>query len=197
MYNSTPHSVTGFTPYSLMFGREPMVPLDHLLNRTRRSWDEDVIRQQAEFIRRTHEIAAQRLRRAAETNKRQYDKKAKACPLSTGDAVLIKQEAFTKRHKLANHFQERQFVVVGSNKEKDVVAVRPTCTQGGTEKWLNRSSLILDPRGLLPSVTDEPLSKLLLPLCNGPDPGESDSDSDCDCDWALVEPAEGASFRRT
>ena len=188
MYNSTPHSVTGFTPYSLMFGREPMVPLDHLLHRTSRSWDEDIIKQQAEFIRCTHEIAAQRLRRAAQTNKKQYDKRAKACPLSIGDAVLIKQQAFTHRHKLANHFKEQQFVVVGSNQDQDVFAVRPTL--GGPEKWLNRSSLILDPRGLLPSATDEPLSNLLSPLCTGIDPGESDSDSDCD--WALVVPTEVA-----
>ena len=28
VYNSTPHSVTGIAPYTLMFGREPLIPLD-------------------------------------------------------------------------------------------------------------------------------------------------------------------------
>ena len=31
IYNSTPHSVTGVAPYTLLFGREPTIPLDHLI----------------------------------------------------------------------------------------------------------------------------------------------------------------------
>ena len=31
VYNITPHSSTGLSPYSLMYGRNPIVPLDHLL----------------------------------------------------------------------------------------------------------------------------------------------------------------------
>ena len=47
------YSVTGYAPYTLMFGREPTVPLDHLLNNAHKGWDENVISQQAELIKRT------------------------------------------------------------------------------------------------------------------------------------------------
>ena len=41
IYNITPHSVTGYPPYTIMFGREAVVPLDHLLDNTKVDWSED------------------------------------------------------------------------------------------------------------------------------------------------------------
>ena len=184
IYNTTPHSVTGFTPYTLMFGREPSVPLDHLLNRTHQTWDENFVTEQAKFIKQAHKIATERLMRAAAANKKRYDKRARACPLTVGSRVLMRQHAFKQRHKLCDNYREEQYVVVNCNSDQDLYAVRPAV--GGAKKWVNRRSLIPDPRGVLPAELrgDDPLTNLPLPSGQDSDKcyySSSDSDSDDDC----------------
>ncbi len=154
MYNSTPHCVTGFAPYTLMFGRQPSVPLDQLLSNTRNDWSEDFVRQQAQFIKRAHKLAKDRIISAASSNKKRYDRHAKANPLPIGSRVLIKRCAFRGRHKLEDHFGEEQYIVVKCNAEQDLYEVRPAL--GGPGKWLNRKMLIIDPRRELTNV-GEPL----------------------------------------
>ena len=42
MYNTTPHKATGVCPYFLMFGRQPSIPIDHLLDRLDGNWNEGI-----------------------------------------------------------------------------------------------------------------------------------------------------------
>ena len=130
-----------------MFGREPLIPLDHLISNTGKSWRENVAQQQATFLKRAHRLVKDRMISAAAANKQRYDKLAQASPLPIGSRVLVKRCAFTKRHKLSNHFREEQHIVVKRNSAKDLYAVRPAL--GGPERWLNRKLLVLDPRGEL------------------------------------------------
>ena len=187
LYNSTPHSVTGYAPYTLMFGRAPMVPLDQLLNNTYNNFAENFTQKQADIIRETHKIAKQRLITAAEANKRRYDKRAHAAPLPVGSRVLLKQCAFTERHKLANTYGEQQFIVVKSNEEGDLYAIKPV--EGGSNRWVNRKMLILDPRGDTTEANIQGEPSLPLP---GLLEEESEADSDessSEYDFVLAPPA--------
>ena len=105
IYNATPHSVTGYSPYVLMFGWEPIVPLNHLLDKASCRLDEDYTAKQTELIRLAHKVATDRLLRAASASKKHYDKRARACPLHVGDRVLLQEHGFRKRHKLCKPFQ--------------------------------------------------------------------------------------------
>ena len=60
IYNSTPHRVTGLAPYTMMYGREPKIPLDHLLGNLQNDWDEDFVSQQASMMDKVWKVAQQR-----------------------------------------------------------------------------------------------------------------------------------------
>ena len=43
VYNATPHCTTGVAPFTLMFGREPLIPLDQIIGRTDSDWGQNVV----------------------------------------------------------------------------------------------------------------------------------------------------------
>ena len=148
MYNSTPHRVTGLSPYILLYGREPILPVDQLLSNTESDWGEDYVQVQANIIKKASQLAISRMKASCDRDKMRYDKKAKAKPLEVGDNVLLKQCAFLNRHKLENQYKEQKYVVVSMNTEGDVYTIRPS--RGGPELTVNRKLLIIDPRGIEP-----------------------------------------------
>ena len=160
------------------------MPLDHILSNTNNDWGENFIRQQADFLKRVHKLATDRLVCAAAANKRHYDRRAMASSLPIGSRVLTKQCAFKERHKLQDHFSEEQYIVVKCNIDQDLYEVRPAL--GGPTKWLNRKMLILDPRGDH-MKSGEPLGDLFDTSCLHSDIDASSS-SDSDEELVMVFP---------
>ena len=148
IYNSTSHSVTGITPYTLMFGREPLIPLDHLLDNLDSDWSEDYVLSQANSMEAAWEAARKNLERVAQRNKGRYDQKARSLPLEVGSRVLLQQTGFRDRHKLADNFHSDPYVVVDLDEEQNLYKVRPVL--GGDTRWVNQKMLILDPRTDVP-----------------------------------------------
>ena len=144
IYNTTPHSVTGISPYTLMFGRKPVLPVDQLISNTRQDWNEDYLREQSDLVLQAHAVAKDCLMRAAAPDKQRWDRRALAGPIKVGERVLLKQCAFTGRHKLSNTYAEPSHVVVSSKPEQNLYQVRPAL--GGPSKWVNRKMMVLDPR---------------------------------------------------
>lgn len=94
IYNATPHSSTGFSPYFLLFGRPPTLPLDHLLGRvensTNQSIDEWIVRQK-DTLSGVIEQARKVLKVSAEKRKVLYNRSARESPISVGTRVLLKE----------------------------------------------------------------------------------------------------------
>lgn len=129
-YNTTPHQSTGESPFFLMFGQEPRLPIDFLLGRvdspvggTVHDWvQEHQARLQIAF-----EGARERLQQAAERRKRAHDKQVQDLPLSEGQLVFLRDFGARGPHKTRDSWSSVQYRVLKVPKEGGTVyTVAPT-----------------------------------------------------------------------
>ena len=102
-YNSTTHQATGESPFLLMFGREPRLPIDFLLGQavdqplqgTHEWLLEHEARLGVAFAR-----AQERLLAAASRRKENYDHGVREAPLQEGQLVYLRDHGARGRHKI-------------------------------------------------------------------------------------------------
>lgn len=143
-YNVTVHSSTGFTPYYLMFGRDPYLPIDFLLGNDDRSQTQDLdrwIQQHKEKIQFAYQRALQETKHNAETRKESHDRRITNAEISVGDNVYLRNRNFRKRHKIQDNWSDVPYVVTGIPYQNSsvfrVAQVKNPCV----EKVVNRSEI--------------------------------------------------------
>ena len=78
-YNCTRHAATGFSPYYLLFGRSPRLPIDLLFNVSREEKEPaslpEYVKKWKGALQEALNIASRNAHAKAESSKLQYDKK--------------------------------------------------------------------------------------------------------------------------
>ena len=116
-YNSTRSLVTGYSPYYLMFGRRPQLPID-LLFPTRRTQMltrtiDEYVTSLYDRLRDSLVITQDCAIKEAQRQKRLYDRKVGAIELRPGDHILVCLDAFRgQRRKLKNRWCDDLHMVV-------------------------------------------------------------------------------------
>ena len=88
-YNTTPHTVTGFTPFELVYGHRANLPTALTKPpKTTYSYD-DYAKELRERLRATSKVAREHAQQSKEQAKKQYDKKIKKETFTVGDKVLL------------------------------------------------------------------------------------------------------------
>lgn len=101
-YNTTAHQTTGYSPYYLMFGQSPCMPLDILLGKEE-EFSGDVDEWVQEHQRRLQEAyrqARRQMEQAADHRRRLVGPPSKVSSLKVGQLVYVRNRTFTGRHKI-------------------------------------------------------------------------------------------------
>lgn len=114
-YNTTPHQATGESPYFLMFGQEPRLPIDFLLGRSQEMLsggvNEWVLEHQTR-LQVAFEGAREHLKVTAERRKKQHDRQVRDEPLGEGQLVYLRDYGVRGRHKIQDLWSPVVYQVV-------------------------------------------------------------------------------------
>ena len=116
-YNCTKHASTTYSPYYLMFGRHPKLPIDVEFGLPKsNSGDNSSKSRYVQKLRRRLNYAFQKANKfanhQAQKYKTSYDKSIKGPQLQEKDIVLVKIVAHKGRHKLQDKWEPEEYVVV-------------------------------------------------------------------------------------
>ena len=146
-YNVTTHSTTGYSPHFLLFGREPLIPLDLILGSRRpsgkqhaNSYNKFVMEWEA-HMKEAYKIARNNIQKVKSYSEERWRKRLIASSLQLGDVVLVKNKREQGGPGKIRAYWEQEIYVVTEAKANGVVyeVQRP---QGGEKRVLHRNMLL-------------------------------------------------------
>ena len=149
-YNATCSAVTGYSPYYLLFGRRPRIPVDYLFptlcdspHQTR--MEVSVVAMQ-KTLKEAFAVARCLTSKEAAKQCRYYDRKAGAVALQPGDIVMVHTDGFVGKRKVKDRWEDGGFVVESQLEDWPVYKVK-CLTSDARQKpkyWiLHRNHLLL------------------------------------------------------
>ena len=145
-YNCTRHHTTLRTPYYLMFGREPRLAVDALLDIAEPGSDPPDYTKYAsdlkERLQHTYRLVSDAAKRSAEKAKGRYDLRVRGAVPEIGDEVLVRQVGLVGKHKLADLWEAEPYVILDRPDEKLPVYTVQKASRQGPKRTLHRNMLL-------------------------------------------------------
>lgn len=129
-YNCTRNDVTGYSPYELMFGRQPRLPLDiafGILNNKYCQSHSKYVTSLKNMLEESYKLAMENSMKVAEQNKKRFDRNIVASSLEVGDRVLVRNVRLRGKQKLAEKWEPDVYLVL---KKAQDVPVYTVCPEG-------------------------------------------------------------------
>lgn len=144
-YNCTRSEATGLSPYYLLFGHTPRLPVDILFNLPSQeeqvSYKEYVQKWQSQ-MKEAYQIASKTAQKEALRGKHYYDQKTHGVQLYPGNRVLLRNFKVRGRPgKLRSYWEDAVYEIVSQkNPDLPVYKVRPE--KGGKSRIVHRTLLL-------------------------------------------------------
>lgn len=187
-YNCTRNEVTGFSPYELMFGRQPRLPVDIAFSLPVREGKaashSQYVRNLKSRLEEGYQTAIENSQKVAGRNKRHFDKRVRESTLEVGDRVLVRNVRLRNKHKLADKWESAVYCVLKQMGDLPVYMVQPV-NQDGPIRTLHRDLLL--PCGKLSEAEeDEPdLPRTIhRPRTRQSSPQQQEEDCESECEYA-------------
>ena len=147
-YNCTKHSTTGYSPYFLLFGRKPRLPIDILLPQSKEQEQNHIkyVDKWKSEMKQAYKIASKQSAHRKQKDVERHDTR-KPCSMSLhpGDRVLVRN--MSERGgtgKMRSHWEDKVHIVVSGIGDSAVVfKVRPENEVDGKVRILHRNMLLL------------------------------------------------------
>lgn len=146
-YNCMRQESTGFSPFFLMFGREPKLPVDIVfgLEKEKDNQNQPKTKYVESFqkkLKKSYDIVHTSTAKAKERQKSHYDNKTRGAVIQIGDRVLVKILSFDGKHKLANKWEEDPYKVLSKPNPDIPVYVVQKENGEGRKRTLHRNNLL-------------------------------------------------------
>ena len=159
-YNATRNDAIGFSPFYLLFGRSPRLPVDLMFGSSREETGMNHSEYTVKWIvamKEVYELARQNISKSAGDAKKQYDRKVRFSNLQQGDRVLVRN--LSERGgpgKLRSHWEQEVHIIVEQKGDLPVYEVTPEGREGKS-RTLHRNLLL--PCDFLQSDLPEPATQ--------------------------------------
>ena len=145
-YNCTRNTATGYSPYYLLFGREPRLPIDVEFGLKRGKQQSPPSRstyvtQLRKRLRFAHKKAKQVADRQQARHKELYDRRCRGAALDIGDLVLVKKTAWKGKHKIQDRWESDEYQVI-EQPTPGIPVYKVKCIAGGRTRVLHHNLLL-------------------------------------------------------
>ena len=145
-YNCTPHSTTGYSPYYLFFGREPTLPVDHMLGSVSHVEGEcsEWITEHQERLEKAFRLASVRTEKEALRRQARSNLKATDTSLTVGARVYLRNRV-KGRNKMQDVWNATPHKVIRRLDTENTYVVVPLVALPGEEesrKTVHRNDIL-------------------------------------------------------
>ena len=137
-YNASPHASTGYSPFYLMFGRDPRLPVDALLGGSSETDGDgsvdDWLAVHQGRLRDAYQQAGTNLDKYASDRKPRHDRKRHCTPLTLGQRVYIRSRP-PGRNKIQDAWRPEVYKIIGiPDKDGDPYTIERTDGSGQPDR---------------------------------------------------------------